>query len=400
MISGTIVLDRRHLALVGPAGRDDDAVGLGAALGGRGGAVEQLLAVEQVVARNLGVGDLRLRAVAAVLGAQAALGVHQKVELHGAAEVPPPHAERRGQQVEQLVVRRGQHGEGLVLGQPMPVEHAVGEFVPAAGGLQFRRHSSMLDRVTVACESAAITSASRTATPSGARHGQALQQYRRRCDRLARLHVRRAPPAACLGTPRRLGENGRHGLPPRSLRTAGPRRPLCGGRRDARIRAARASWCAARAAWRWARCSPAPTATALGAGESSGQILRRMSVQDDLLEARLERRRHEAFAACEQLLARRGRRRGAGRRRAPVRRRGPVLLLSRRPAAGGRRSHAAAGRDLRSGRRVPQVRRHADRRLRPGLRHRGSQGAGRLRQLHELRGGGGVRHAEVIARKA
>jgi cell fate regulator YaaT (PSP1 superfamily) len=37
--------------------------------------------------------------------------------------------------------------------------------------------------------------------------------------------------------------------------------------------------------------------------ETDGQILRRMSVQDDLLEARLERRRHEAFAACQQLLA-------------------------------------------------------------------------------------------------
>jgi cell fate regulator YaaT (PSP1 superfamily) len=36
---------------------------------------------------------------------------------------------------------------------------------------------------------------------------------------------------------------------------------------------------------------------------ADGQILRRMSVQDDLLEARLERRRHEAFAACQQLLA-------------------------------------------------------------------------------------------------
>ena len=39
------------------------------------------------------------------------------------------------------------------------------------------------------------------------------------------------------------------------------------------------------------------------AGRPQGQILRRMSVQDDLLEARLDRRRHEAFAACEQLLA-------------------------------------------------------------------------------------------------
>jgi cell fate regulator YaaT (PSP1 superfamily) len=35
---------------------------------------------------------------------------------------------------------------------------------------------------------------------------------------------------------------------------------------------------------------------------ADGQILRRMTVQDDLLEARLERRRHEAFTACQQLL--------------------------------------------------------------------------------------------------
>jgi cell fate regulator YaaT (PSP1 superfamily) len=38
-------------------------------------------------------------------------------------------------------------------------------------------------------------------------------------------------------------------------------------------------------------------------GDAAGQILRRMSVQDDLLEARLERKRHEAFEACERLLA-------------------------------------------------------------------------------------------------
>jgi cell fate regulator YaaT (PSP1 superfamily) len=40
-----------------------------------------------------------------------------------------------------------------------------------------------------------------------------------------------------------------------------------------------------------------------GSAQVDGQILRRMSVQDDLLEARLERRRHEAFAACQQLLS-------------------------------------------------------------------------------------------------
>jgi len=37
--------------------------------------------------------------------------------------------------------------------------------------------------------------------------------------------------------------------------------------------------------------------------DADGQIMRRMTVQDDLLEARLERRRHEAFAACQHLLA-------------------------------------------------------------------------------------------------
>ena len=36
---------------------------------------------------------------------------------------------------------------------------------------------------------------------------------------------------------------------------------------------------------------------------TDGQILRRMSVQDDLLEARLQRRRDEAFDACNRLLA-------------------------------------------------------------------------------------------------
>jgi hypothetical protein len=46
-----------------------------------------------------------------------------------------------------------------------------------------------------------------------------------------------------------------------------------------------------------------PEGEGLSPGESSGQILRRMSVQDDLLEARLERRRHEAFVACQRLLA-------------------------------------------------------------------------------------------------
>jgi cell fate regulator YaaT (PSP1 superfamily) len=39
------------------------------------------------------------------------------------------------------------------------------------------------------------------------------------------------------------------------------------------------------------------------ASVAEGQILRRMTVQDDLLEARLHRRRHEAYEACQRMLA-------------------------------------------------------------------------------------------------
>jgi cell fate regulator YaaT (PSP1 superfamily) len=41
----------------------------------------------------------------------------------------------------------------------------------------------------------------------------------------------------------------------------------------------------------------------VAADSADGQILRRMSLQDDLLEARLQRRRHEAFEACNSLLS-------------------------------------------------------------------------------------------------
>ncbi len=39
------------------------------------------------------------------------------------------------------------------------------------------------------------------------------------------------------------------------------------------------------------------------AAEINGQILRRMTVEDELLEARLEKHRHNAFSACAALLA-------------------------------------------------------------------------------------------------
>jgi len=59
----------------------------------------------------------------------------------------------------------------------------------------------------------------------------------------------------------------------------------------------------------------APLATADGASPtgslgahpgSDGELLRRVTVEDDLLLARLERRKQEAFDACQQLLAEQG----------------------------------------------------------------------------------------------
>jgi len=44
---------------------------------------------------------------------------------------------------------------------------------------------------------------------------------------------------------------------------------------------------------------PAPTDIV---EDSQGQILRRMTIEDELLEARLEKHRHEAFEACSAIL--------------------------------------------------------------------------------------------------
>ncbi|MFO0904095.1 MAG: PSP1 domain-containing protein [Pirellulales bacterium] len=49
------------------------------------------------------------------------------------------------------------------------------------------------------------------------------------------------------------------------------------------------------------------TSPLVDAPQHDGQLLRRVTVEDDLLLARLERRKQEAFEACERLLAEHGR---------------------------------------------------------------------------------------------
>src|SRR5262249_47288070 len=59
-------------------------------------------------------GHRRLRAVATVLGTEAAAGVVQDAELHAAAEVPGAHRVGSPQQLRQLVVGRAEHYAPLV----------------------------------------------------------------------------------------------------------------------------------------------------------------------------------------------------------------------------------------------------------------------------------------------
>ena len=69
-------LDGLDFAFVRGAAADNDAVGLALAFRGDSGAVEEFVPTEDGVLRDRGVGDLRLAAVVAVLGAETAFCVH------------------------------------------------------------------------------------------------------------------------------------------------------------------------------------------------------------------------------------------------------------------------------------------------------------------------------------
>ena len=106
--------DGPHFTFVRPAGRNHDAIRAGIALGREAGAIEQFLAAQQVVPRNLGLRDLRLRTVGAIFRTQPTLGIHQEIKLNVVAEPPPPHAIRGRHQVEQFFVWALQYAERLL----------------------------------------------------------------------------------------------------------------------------------------------------------------------------------------------------------------------------------------------------------------------------------------------
>src|SRR5262249_2022360 len=102
-------------------------------------AVEEDVARQQLVLRDRRGGDDRLRAVAAVLGADAALRIDEHVELHLAAEVRTSDAVRGVEKLEQLVVVRDEHRPRLAARQRLARERLVGVALPPVRNLQ--RHA-------------------------------------------------------------------------------------------------------------------------------------------------------------------------------------------------------------------------------------------------------------------
>ena len=133
-------LDFRHdpahridLALRRTAGRDHDAERLRLPLGGESGALEELRRREEVVARDLRIGDLRLRTVPAVLRAEPALGIHEEEQLHRVAEVVVANTPRGGEHVEQFDVGRVENGQRLIRCDLPAGEDPVGKRYPETG---------------------------------------------------------------------------------------------------------------------------------------------------------------------------------------------------------------------------------------------------------------------------
>ena len=88
----------------------------------------------QVVNRNFGLRDFRLRAVAAIFRAQSALGVHQEIELHRVAPELMPNAIAGRDEIEQFDIGRLQHAECFLARQQFARQRTFGQRVPAAVG--------------------------------------------------------------------------------------------------------------------------------------------------------------------------------------------------------------------------------------------------------------------------
>src|SRR6185437_2159528 len=130
---------------------------LGARLDAGLGAADDLVRLEPGVLQHVGGRAEPLRAVEAVLGAQAALDVDQVVQLDPAAEVAQPDLEGRRHHVHQLVVAALQDVEGLGAGGQFPGEGFGGQRVqPGHGATLARSHFGPAERGSVSLMRVAI----------------------------------------------------------------------------------------------------------------------------------------------------------------------------------------------------------------------------------------------------
>ena len=101
---GHDLFDLVHFALAGAASGNDDAVRLGVLFARDSRAVQQLFPFEDIVLGHACLRDFGLRAVRAVLGAQAAFGIDQEVQLDRLAKKSPPNAKCAGHDIQQFVI--------------------------------------------------------------------------------------------------------------------------------------------------------------------------------------------------------------------------------------------------------------------------------------------------------
>ena len=112
---------------------DHDAIGVRLHCQRLPGSFQQNLFGLQSIALHAGVCHDGLRAVAAVLGAEAALGVDQHIELHALAMKMPPHTVTSGNQIEQFFLRNSQHGQRILARKLLPVQCLVRQVMPIHG---------------------------------------------------------------------------------------------------------------------------------------------------------------------------------------------------------------------------------------------------------------------------
>src|SRR5260370_34163062 len=107
----------------------DHAVAARAVCNRDSGAFEELLDALHFVNRDVGFRDARLRAIAAIFRADAALDITQHADLHAIAETRLAHLARRTQQIAEAVVRTIEDRRRLFSRHGFAGQYALGESV-------------------------------------------------------------------------------------------------------------------------------------------------------------------------------------------------------------------------------------------------------------------------------